>query len=77
MSTEAANLLKADDAYSEIIKSSNFIKKQITDANAAGLVVRTWGIADSKAALKRAYESGAVGTTVDWPAKAREGIASL
>ncbi|MDA1278908.1 MAG: glycerophosphodiester phosphodiesterase family protein [Chloroflexi bacterium] len=52
-------------------------KKQITDANSAGLVVRTWGIANSKGALKRAYESGAVGTTVDWPARAREIIAAL
>ena len=51
--------------------------KQISDASAAGLVVRTWGIADSKAALKRAYKSGAVGTTVDWPAKAREIIESF
>jgi len=50
---------------------------QIKRANAAGLVVRTWGIADSKAALRRAYRSGAVGTTVDWPAKAREIIAGL
>ncbi|MDP6666142.1 MAG: glycerophosphodiester phosphodiesterase family protein [Dehalococcoidia bacterium] len=52
-------------------------RQQITDANAAGLVVRTWGIANSKAALKRAYQSGALGTTVDWPAKAREIIGSL
>ena len=52
-------------------------KKQIDDANNAGLVVRTWGIADSKVALRRAYRSGAVGTTVDWPSKAREIIESL
>ena len=52
-------------------------KKQMTDANSAGLVVRTWGIDNSKAALRRAYRSGAVGTTVDWPAKAREIIESL
>ena len=52
-------------------------EKQIKDANAAGLVVRTWGIADSKAALRRAYRSGAVGTTVDWPAKARDIISTL
>lgn len=52
-------------------------KKQVSDANRAGLVVRTWGIAKSKAALKRAYNSGAVGTTVDWPAKAREIIDSF
>ncbi len=52
-------------------------QKQISDANRAGLVVRTWGIANSKAALKRAYRSGAVGTTVDWPAKAREILASM
>ncbi len=49
----------------------------ISDASAAGLVVRTWGIAGSETALKRAYESGAVGTTVDWPAKAREIIESF
>jgi glycerophosphoryl diester phosphodiesterase len=52
-------------------------KRQIADANAAGLVVRTWGIADSEVALKRAYESGAVGTTVDWPAKARQILESF
>ena len=52
-------------------------EKQIKNANEVGLVVRTWGIADSKAALRRAYRSGAVGTTVDWPAKAREVISTL
>jgi glycerophosphoryl diester phosphodiesterase len=52
-------------------------EKQIKDANDAGLVVRTWGIADSKPALRRAYRSGAVGTTVDWPARAREIISAL
>lgn len=52
-------------------------EKQIKDANEVGLVVRTWGIADSKAALRRAYRSGAVGTTVDWPAKAREVISTF
>ncbi len=57
--------------------ASNVTKKQIADANSTGLVVRTWGIADSKAALKRAYRSGAVGTTVDWPAKAREIVESF
>jgi len=31
MASEARNLLKADDAFSETIKSANFIKKQITD----------------------------------------------
>jgi len=51
--------------------------KQVADANEAGLVVRTWGIADSKAALRRAYRSGAVGTTVDWPAKARDILESI
>jgi glycerophosphoryl diester phosphodiesterase len=50
--------------------------KQIADANSAGLVVRTWGIASSKAALRRAYRSGAAGTTVDWPVKARDIIDS-
>ncbi len=52
--------------------ASEVTKKQIAEASASGLVVRTWGIADSKAALRRAYRSGAVGTTVDWPAKARK-----
>lgn len=52
-------------------------EKQIKDANETGLVVRTWGISDSEAALKRAYRSGALGTTVDWPAKAREIIDTL
>jgi|TARA_B110000263_G_scaffold17913_1_gene14294 glycerophosphoryl diester phosphodiesterase len=57
--------------------ASKVTKKQIDDANKAGLVVRTWGIADSKSALRRAYRSGAVGTTVDWPSKARVIIESL
>ncbi|MBN4064756.1 hypothetical protein JYU04_03365, partial [Dehalococcoides mccartyi] len=52
-------------------------QKQITDANAAGLVVRTWGIGDSKPALRRAYRSGAVGTTADWPSIARDVIDAL
>jgi glycerophosphoryl diester phosphodiesterase len=52
-------------------------QKQITDANKAGLVVRTWGIVNSKAALRRAYRSGALGTTVDWPSRALEIIATL
>jgi glycerophosphoryl diester phosphodiesterase len=52
-------------------------EKQIASANEAGLVVRTWGIANSKAALRRAYRSGAVGTTVDWPVKAREMINTI
>ncbi|MDP7485647.1 MAG: glycerophosphodiester phosphodiesterase family protein [Dehalococcoidia bacterium] len=52
-------------------------QKQITDANEAGLVVRTWGIGDSEAVLRRAYRSGVAGTTVDWPAIARDVIASI
>ena len=57
--------------------ASRVTKRQIADASAAGLGVRTWGIAGSEAALRRAYESGAVGTTVDWPAKARKIIESF
>lgn len=52
-------------------------EKQVNDANNAGLVVRTWGIANSKAALRRAFRSGAVGTTVDWPTKAQAVIDSI
>jgi glycerophosphoryl diester phosphodiesterase len=55
-------------------KAAKVTEKQIKDANAAGLAVRTWGIGDSKPALRRAYRSGAVGTTVDWPAIARDEI---
>ena len=58
-------------------KAGKVTKKQIAEAAAAGLVVRTWGIANSTTALKRAYRSGAVGTTVDWPAKARAMIESF
>lgn len=58
-------------------KAGNVTQKQIKDANAAGLDVRTWGIADSKPALRRAYRSGALGTTVDWPSKAQEIIESI
>ncbi|MCH8910273.1 MAG: hypothetical protein IH867_05980 [Chloroflexi bacterium] len=58
-------------------KAGKVTKKQIAEARAAGLAVRTWGIAGSKAALKRAYQSGAVGTTVDWPARARKIIESF
>ncbi|MBJ81693.1 MAG: hypothetical protein CL462_02185 [Acidimicrobiaceae bacterium] len=50
-------------------------KRQIAEANSQGLIVRTWGIGNSSAALKRSYYSGAVGTTVDWPARAYEVLA--
>ncbi len=50
-------------------------KRQITEANSVGLIVRTWGIGNSSAALRRSYYSGAVGTTVDWPARAHEVLA--
>jgi glycerophosphoryl diester phosphodiesterase len=45
-------------------------KRQVNAAKSVGLTVRTWGIADSIAALKRSYHSEAAGTTVDWPEKA-------
>lgn len=73
-SLKAATELGLSGIYPNAAKVT---EKQVTDANAAGLVVRTWGIADSEAALKRAYRSGAVGTTVDWPAKAREVISAI
>ncbi|MBO03843.1 MAG: hypothetical protein CL731_02360 [Chloroflexi bacterium] len=57
--------------------ASKVTKKQVTDAHKAGLSVRTWGIADSKPNLHRAYRSGATGTTVDWPAIAREVIEAI
>jgi len=44
----------------------------VTLATETGLSVRCWGIADSEDALRHAFESGASGTTVDWPDKARE-----
>jgi len=40
-------------------------------ATGAGLSIRTWGVRD-EADLRRAYDSGAVGTTVDWPGRARK-----
>jgi glycerophosphoryl diester phosphodiesterase len=45
-------------------------------ATHAGLSVRCWGIADSKSALQKAFDSGATGTTVDWPDEARESLFS-
>jgi len=58
-------------------KASNVTARQVKDANAAGLEVRTWGIANSKADLRRAYRAGAAGSTVDWPVKAQEIIDQL
>jgi glycerophosphoryl diester phosphodiesterase len=37
-----------------------------------GMRVRCWGIGNSEQALQSAFDSGATGTTVDWPDKARE-----
>lgn len=45
-------------------------KEAVDWAKQAGLVVRTWGVSD-EASLRQAYESGAVGTTVDWPGRAK------
>ena len=76
---DKASLKAAIDlGLSGIYPNANKVtKKQIDDANNVGLVVRTWGIANSKPALRSAYRSGAVGTTVDWPSKARLIIESL
>jgi|TARA_B100001964_G_scaffold196523_1_gene221127 glycerophosphoryl diester phosphodiesterase len=52
-------------------------KHQIDRANEFGLSVRTWGIGNSVQALKRAYKSGATGTTIDWPVKAHKMLASI
>ena len=46
-------------------------------ANDAGLSVRTWGIGNSRQALERAYRSGAMGTTIDWPTQARDFLKGL
>ncbi len=73
-SVEAATSLGLSGIYPNAGKVT---RAQIKMANSAGLTVRTWGIANSKASLKRAFESGAVGTTVDWPAKARNIIELL
>ena len=43
----------------------------------AGLSVRTWGIGNSRQALERAYRSGAMGTTIDWPTQARDFLKGL
>ena len=55
----------------------NVTKHQIDIANESGLSVRTWGIGNSLQALKRAYKSGAAGTTVDWPVKAHKILSSI
>tara|TARA_Y100000588_G_scaffold135284_1_gene148784 strand:- start:10795 stop:11592 length:798 start_codon:yes stop_codon:yes gene_type:complete len=57
--------------------ASKVTKHQIEIANESGVSVRTWGIGNSVEALKRAYRSGATGTTVDWPVKAYKILASI
>ena len=47
--------------------------EEVQWAKAAGLLVRTWGVG-SVADLKRAFDSGASGTTVDWPGRARKAL---
>jgi glycerophosphoryl diester phosphodiesterase len=45
-------------------------REEVDWARQAGLTVRCWGVG-SESDLKRAFESGAVGTTVDWPGRAK------
>jgi glycerophosphoryl diester phosphodiesterase len=51
-------------------RASTVIGEDVQAAGRAGLFVRTWG-ASSEADLRRAYKSGAAGTTVDWPLRAK------
>jgi glycerophosphoryl diester phosphodiesterase len=45
--------------------------QDVTLAKENGLFVRTWGVR-TEADIRTAYASGASGTTVDWPLKARQ-----
>ncbi len=47
--------------------------EEVAWAKAAGLQVRTWGVG-SIIDLKRAVDSGATGTTVDWPGRAKKAL---
>ncbi|NQW16628.1 MAG: hypothetical protein HQ478_04000 [Chloroflexi bacterium] len=56
-------------------KASFATPESVLAANEARLSVRCWGIGDSEDALQMAFDSGATGTTVDWPDRAREMLA--
>ena len=49
--------------------------KDVKMAQENGLAVRTWGVR-SETDIRTAYASGASGTTVDWPLKAQQILAS-
>jgi len=46
--------------------------ESVAMAVGGGMSVRCWGIANSEPALQQAFASGATGTTVDWPDRARD-----
>jgi glycerophosphoryl diester phosphodiesterase len=52
-------------------RASEVTAADVQLATDAGLIVRTWGVR-TEADLRRAYGSGAVGTTVDWPGRAKK-----
>ncbi len=51
-------------------RASTVTKEEVDWAKQAGLVVRTWGVSDGQD-LRRAFDCGAAGTTVDWPGRAK------
>jgi glycerophosphoryl diester phosphodiesterase len=51
-------------------RASTVTAEDVRQAGQAGLTVRTWGVGD-EASLHRAFDSGAAGTTVDWPGRAK------
>jgi glycerophosphoryl diester phosphodiesterase len=54
-------------------RASAVTAEEVGWAKAAGLLVRTWGVG-SVTDLKRAFDSGASGTTVDWPGRAKKAL---
>ncbi len=52
-------------------RATTVTKDEVDWARQAGLVVRAWGVSDG-AGLRRAHDSGALGTTVDWPGRAKK-----
>ena len=52
-------------------RASTVTKDEVGWAKQAGLVVRTWGVSN-ETDLRRAFDAGAAGTTVDWPGRAKK-----
>jgi glycerophosphoryl diester phosphodiesterase len=57
-------------------RAKNASEASVGRARDLGFIVRGWGVADEQD-LKRLFESGAQGTTVDWPDRARKFLDSL